>query len=184
MSAITEQEISAPIQPVTPASVLINRPPRPMLARDADAMYWMSRYVERSEHVARLLQVNANLLIDVGDLAPSMQNRLWQNILTILRLPDLPEDPDQPIGWTVQKSLTFDAKNPNSLYSCLSRARENARGIRENISSEMWEMCIRDRIWAWWAKSAASTPASCNCSFRLIPSPASPPSRATRQEGD
>jgi uncharacterized alpha-E superfamily protein len=139
MSAITEQEISAPIQPVAPASVLINRPPRPMLARDADAMYWMSRYVERSEHVARLLLVNANLLIDVGDLAPSMQNRLWQNILTVLRLPDVPEDPDQQIGWTIQKSLTFDAKNPNSLYSCLSRARENARGIRENISSEMWE---------------------------------------------
>ena len=40
-----------------------------MLARDADAMYWMSRYVERAEHIARLLLVNSNLLIDVGDLA-------------------------------------------------------------------------------------------------------------------
>ena len=40
-----------------------------MLSRDADAMYWMARYVERAEHVARLLLVNSNLLIDVGDLA-------------------------------------------------------------------------------------------------------------------
>ena len=42
-----------------------------MLARDADSMYWMSRYVERAEHVARLLLVNTNLLMDVGDLAPT-----------------------------------------------------------------------------------------------------------------
>ena len=112
---------------------------RPMLARDADAMYWMARYVERAEQVARLLQVNANLLIDVGDLDPRLQNRLWQDILTIVRLPDLPEDPDRPVGPRVQQSLTFDEKNPNSLVSCLIRARENARGIRENISAEMWE---------------------------------------------
>jgi uncharacterized alpha-E superfamily protein len=118
---------------------MLNRPARPMLSRDADSIYWMSRYVERSEHVARLLLVNANLLIDVGDLAPRMQNRLWQNILTVLRLPWLEENADDLIGADVQRSLTFDADNPNSLLSCLSRARENARGIRENIYTEMWE---------------------------------------------
>src|ERR1700733_15034324 len=112
---------------------------RPMLARDADAMYWMSRYVERAEHVARLLLVNANLLIDVGDLAPRTQNRLWQNIRTILRLPALPEEKSASIGQRVEQSLTFDASNPNSILSCIARARENARGIRENISLEMWE---------------------------------------------
>jgi uncharacterized alpha-E superfamily protein len=136
---MTEQDIVAPIQPVALAQLALNQPPRPMLARDADAMYWMSRYVERAEHVARLLLVNSNLLIDVGDLAPSMQSRLWQNILTVLRLPDLPEDGDAPIGRRVESSLTFDANNPNSLLSCIARARENARGIRENISVEMWE---------------------------------------------
>ena len=46
---------------------------RPLLARDADSMYWMSRYIERAEHVARLLLVNSNLLVDVGDLAPELQ---------------------------------------------------------------------------------------------------------------
>ena len=44
---------------------------RPMMARDADSMFWMSRYIERTEHIARLLLINSNQLIDVGDLAPS-----------------------------------------------------------------------------------------------------------------
>jgi uncharacterized alpha-E superfamily protein len=108
-----------------------------MLSRDADAMYWMARYVERSEHVARLLLVNSNLLIDVGDLAPALQAQEWQSLLTILRLGELPEGPD--IAQRVSQFLTFDPENPNSILTCLTRARENARGIRENISAEMWE---------------------------------------------
>ena len=72
--------------------------PSAMLSRDADSMYWMSRYVERTEHLARLLLVNANLLIDVGDLAPALQARQWQSLLTILRSPELPEAPIWPSG--------------------------------------------------------------------------------------
>ena len=56
-----------------------------MLSRDADCVYWMSRYVERAEHVARILLVNSNLLMDVGDLAPALQERQWQGVLTIMR---------------------------------------------------------------------------------------------------
>ena len=155
MPSITEQEISAPIQPMAPAQVLINRPGRPMLAREADSMYWVSRYIERAVHVARLLLVNANLLIDVGDLAPKMQNRLWQNILTIVRLPDMEEEEDKPIASRLQHYLTFDAKNPNSLLACVSRARENARGIRESISSEMWES-LNTLYWSVRSEDAAA----------------------------
>ena len=110
-----------------------------MLARAADSIYWMSRYVERAEHVARLLLVNSNVLIDVGDLAPRLQNRLWCNIYAVLRLDEPNCDSDKPMSEFVQKSLTFDADNPSSILSCVARARENARGIRENISVEMWE---------------------------------------------
>jgi uncharacterized alpha-E superfamily protein len=113
------------------------KPERPMLSRDADAMYWMARYVERAEHVARLLIVNSNLLIDVGDLAPALQARHWQSLMTIMRLPELPEGSD--IAHRVCQHLMFNPENPNSILSCLTRARENARGIRENISAEMWE---------------------------------------------
>ena len=112
---------------------------RPMLARDADSMYWMSRYVERAEHVARLLLVNSNLLMDVGELAPSLQQRQWQSVLTVFRV-DAPVPPgDAPMGTRVAQLMAFDPVNPNSLLNCLTRARENARGIRENISAEMWE---------------------------------------------
>lgn len=113
-----------------------------MLARDADSMYWMSRYVERAEHVARLLLVNTSVLIDVGELPPAMLTQHWQGLLSILRLPqlaDAPAEDQRGIAARVAQHLTLDQDNPNSIVSCLTRARENARGIRENISAEMWE---------------------------------------------
>jgi uncharacterized alpha-E superfamily protein len=109
-----------------------------MLARDADAMYWMARYVERAEHVARMLLVNSNVLIDMGDLAPAHVAQQWQSILTILRLPELSEA-NGDISNRVAQHLTLDRENPNSIVNCITHARENARGIRENISAEMWE---------------------------------------------
>lgn len=127
----------SPVSSATPSPTL-DVPSRPMLAREADAMYWMSRYVERAEHVARLLLVNTNLLMDVGDLAPKLEERQWQSILTILHLPDLSKG-DEPIAPRIAQHLTFNPENPNSLVSCLTRARENARSIRESISAEMWE---------------------------------------------
>lgn len=116
----------------------VNRAARPMLSRDADSMYWMSRYVERAEHVARLLLVNANLLTDTGDLAPHLQERQWIGVLSTLRI-SAPPPGEGPLGPRLQRHLAFSAENPNGLVNCLSRARENARGIRENISAEMWE---------------------------------------------
>src|SRR3954468_24281701 len=69
----------------------VTRPPRPMLSRDADSVYWMSRYIERAEHVARILLINTNLLMDVGELAPDLQARQWQSVITIMRSPPLPQ---------------------------------------------------------------------------------------------
>jgi uncharacterized alpha-E superfamily protein len=126
----------------------ITRAPRPMLARDADSVYWMARYVERAEHTARILLVNANLLMDVGDLAPELQERQWHGVLSIMRageLPALTAEPtspltgDVPFMQRVAQHMTFNTDNPNSLFNCIARARENARGVRETISAEMWE---------------------------------------------
>jgi uncharacterized alpha-E superfamily protein len=122
-----------------------HRARRPLLARDADSMYWLSRYIERAEHVARLLLVNSNLLVDVGDLAPDLRERQWHAIPTIMRSSlDPVRNGD---GIPVPRYMMFDRENPNSLMTCVSRARENARGIRENISSEMWE-CVNMLYWA------------------------------------
>src|SRR4029079_10360399 len=62
----------------------------PVLARDADATYWMSRYVERAEHVARLLLVNSEALIDVGDIAGALLNEHWLSVLKIMNTESLP----------------------------------------------------------------------------------------------
>jgi uncharacterized alpha-E superfamily protein len=119
-------------------TTLFNRPSRPMLARDADSVYWMARYVERAEHVARFMWVNANLLVDVGDLAPALQDQQWESLLTIFHITE-PLPGDGPVGPRVRQFMSLDGDNPGSIFSCLTRARENARGIRELISSEMWE---------------------------------------------
>src|SRR6058998_162104 len=122
-----------------PPKFLSHAPARPMLARDADSMYWMSRYVERAEHVARLLLVNSNLLMDVGELAPTLQQRQWQSVLTVFRIEaPPPSDGGAALGARVAQYMVFDRDNPNSLLNCITRARENARAIRENISAEMW----------------------------------------------
>ncbi len=126
---------------------------RPMLARDADAMYWMSRYVERAEHVARLLLVTSNLLIDVGDLAPKLQEQQWHGVLHIMRTEAAPPEGTGSVGIRIAQYMTFDRENPNSLISCVSRARENARGIREIISAEMWEN-LNTLYWSLRAEEA------------------------------
>ena len=131
------------IQPKFPS----HRAARPMLSRDADSMYWMSRYVERTEHVARLLLVNSNLLMDVGELAPTLQQKQWQSVLTILRVDPSAVGGEGPFGARVAQYMVFDRENHNSLLNCVTRARENARGIRENISSEMWES-LNTQYWA------------------------------------
>ncbi len=131
-----------------------NQPTRPMLARDADSMYWMSRYVERAEHVARIMWVNSNLLVDVGDLAPALQERQWESVLTIFHV-NSPVPGDGFIGSRMRSYMTLSSENPNSIYSCLTRARENARGIREQISSEMWEN-LNTLYWSLRSDDAAA----------------------------
>jgi uncharacterized alpha-E superfamily protein len=105
----------------------------------------MSRYVERAEHVARVLMVNVSSLLDVGDLPPEVEKQFWGGPLRIFLVEGTPEaaalveSRRQELGARIAQYLVFDPANPNSIFSCVTRARENARSIRENISSEMWE---------------------------------------------
>jgi uncharacterized alpha-E superfamily protein len=108
----------------------------PLLSRVAESVYWMARYIERAENVARYIGVNLNLQFDL-QMDPRHQ---WQPLI------DTSGDTavfKKRYGEANQNSviefLTYDAENPNSIYSCLRSARENARSVRETISSEMWE---------------------------------------------
>ena len=107
-----------------------------MLSRVADSIYWMSRYIERAENVARFVDVNLNLMLDLPDTASPQ----WQPLVEIT---GDTEAFAKRYGEATQRNiiqfLTFDAENANSILSCFRLARENARSVREIISSEMWE---------------------------------------------
>ncbi len=123
--------ITPTIQPATATD-------RALLSRVADSLYWMSRYVERAEHVGRVLKITTNLLMDVGDLGEEMLERQWKSLLQLSGTTANPPGTGS-FGERVARWLTFDPANPMSLYSCISLARENARAIRSEISAEMWE---------------------------------------------
>ncbi len=109
---------------------------RVLLSRAADSVYWMSRYVERAENVARTIEVNLALMLDL----PVEKSAQWRPLIQITGDDELfdsnyPEASQE----NVIKFLAFDLENPNSILSCITSARENARSVREIISTEMWE---------------------------------------------
>jgi uncharacterized alpha-E superfamily protein len=106
-----------------------------MLSRVADSVYWMSRYVERAENVARFIEVNFQLMLDT----PAGEGQQWQPLVnTTGDHEDFAKRYKVPSQENVIRFLTIDAHNPDSILSCLRNARENARTVREIISSEMW----------------------------------------------
>ena len=104
-----------------------------MLSRVADSLYWMSRYIERAEHVTRLLDVNLNLMLD--ESAVSADHR-WQRMLVALGSPKDVEWTGDPYALT--QTVSFDTEYKNSILSCIISARENSRHVREQISTEQW----------------------------------------------
>lgn len=107
-----------------------------MLSRVADCLFWMSRYVERAENVARFIDVNQNLTLDLGEALPEQ----WSPV--VYTTGDQQDFQSRYPGFdrrSVLEFLTFDERNPNSIVSCLRAARENARQVRETISGQMWE---------------------------------------------
>jgi uncharacterized alpha-E superfamily protein len=110
-----------------------------MLSRVADSLYWMIRYLERAEHTARVLDVNLHQMLDQ---TPDVASRRWDLVLAGLRIHSLPSHVSRDV-YGITHELTFDRASRNSIVSYVSAARENARQVREQISSEMWEQLNR-----------------------------------------
>src|SRR5215469_4683173 len=111
-----------------------------MLSRVANSLYWMSRYVERAENIARIVDVNLQLLLDFRNLN---EERLAQHWLPIVQTTG---DEAQffslhkkATGNAVTEFLVFQMENPNSIVSSICQARENARMVRDQITIEFWE---------------------------------------------
>ena len=109
-----------------------------MLSRVAESLYWMSRYLERAEHTARLLDVDLQLRLDQS---PQNGSGRWLRLLEACQVP-------APEGGTIDAEtlthiLTLDRENSSSILSCVAAARENLRQVREQCSTEMWEQLNR-----------------------------------------
>src|SRR3954452_21530439 len=101
---------------------------KPLLSRVADSVYWMGRYIERAENVARFLDVNHNLMIDL----PQGYHDQWQPIIDTTGDSTLFRDRyKEATQENVMQFLAFNPANPNSIYNGVRAARENARSVRE-----------------------------------------------------
>lgn len=107
-----------------------------MLARVAETLFWMSRYLERAENMARLVNVNANLLLDI----PKKTTLGWEPLIDITGTRDSYLKSNENFDErSVLKYLVSDTNSPVSIVNSLSYARENARTIRDVIPREAWE---------------------------------------------
>lgn len=123
-----------------------------MLCRVAESLFWMSRYLERAENQARFIEVTSNIALGYRGL----EEDLWSSLLhsggddeNFRKLYS------ETTRENVIRYLLFDRKNLNSVVSCLGAARENARSIRENLTTPMWEAV--NRFYLRVRKSALET---------------------------
>lgn len=118
-----------------------------MISRVAESAFWLARYLERVEDMARLLYVNVNFVLDVNlEGVP----RWWPLVVSVgaekeflARASEAQKDDAE----AVQQFLCWDSDQPNSIASSLEQARANARSIRETISLEMWETLNGLSLW-------------------------------------
>jgi uncharacterized alpha-E superfamily protein len=108
-----------------------------MLSRVAESLYWTGRYIERAEDTSRLLHANFHALLD-ADLPD--RGRAWRDLLLLVGRDDLfREHFTDYTAASVTEFLLWHPANPDAVTACVARARENARGVREQITTEMWE---------------------------------------------
>jgi uncharacterized alpha-E superfamily protein len=109
-----------------------------MLSRTADHLYWMARYTERAENLARMLDVSYRM--SLLPQASEVIEQSWTATLTIIGVIDAFRQLNKPATPTnMLNFMAFDRNNPASIYNCLRVARENAHAVRGTLTSEMWE---------------------------------------------
>lgn len=115
-----------------------------MLSRVANGLYWMSRYVERAENTARIVDVNLQLMLNIRNLNDSTLVGRWMPIVQSTGDEELfAQLYPQSTGENVTEFFVFQAANPNSIVSAIGQARECARTVRDQITVELWESLNR-----------------------------------------
>lgn len=112
-----------------------------MLARVADTLYWLGRYLERAENVTRLLLVTSELSVEIEGLDDDVSQAEWDTLLLAVPHSEtvkLDFSPASGLALPYLRSLLLDDENPVSVRYSLGRARENARGVREALTREVF----------------------------------------------
>jgi uncharacterized alpha-E superfamily protein len=123
-----------------------------MLSRTADHLYWMARYTERAENMARMLDVTHRMSLMPGGPGPDSSG--WSAVLAITGLSaQFAQKCDRPTPDRVMHFLCLDRDNPSSIAACLRLARDNAHAVRGTLTRELWET-----INATWLDVQAMTP--------------------------
>ena len=104
-----------------------------MLARNAESLYWIGRYVERADDTARILDVSVHQLLEDATVDPDRHSRTLCRVLGIS-----PPEGELDV-WSLTELVAYGREHGGSIIASVSSARENARGAREVTSSEMWE---------------------------------------------
>ncbi|MFT4194062.1 alpha-E domain-containing protein [Ottowia sp.] len=109
-----------------------------MLSRTADHLFWLSRYTERAENTARMLNVHYETSLLPQSAAVSQYG--WLGVLSLSELlPDYTARHGEVTPQGVMRYMVLDEQNPASIISCLKAARENARAVRGTLTTEVWE---------------------------------------------
>ncbi|OOG56141.1 alpha-E domain-containing protein [Polaromonas sp. C04] len=109
-----------------------------MLSRTADHLFWMSRYTERAENTARMIDVNYQTALLPQSAVVAQLG--WQGLLSISELlPMYTAKHGEVTSRGVMEFMVRDESNPSSILSCLRAARENARAVRGTLTTEVWE---------------------------------------------
>lgn len=123
-----------------------------MLARVAESLYWMARYLERAEDTARLINATTMMLMDL----PRGASFGWEDLLKVAGLDDLFHSYyDEASETAVMSFLIQDERNPSSIFACVRHARENTRTFREVLPRESWEWVNELYLYTSTHKSSA-----------------------------
>jgi uncharacterized alpha-E superfamily protein len=125
-----------------------------VLSRTADSLYWLARYMERAENIARIVQVGHRLASTAGSLGNPGNE--WHSTLVAAGCePGFYAKHDEPYSAAVIDYLVRDSDNPSSILSCLETARRNARAVRTALTADMW-----DALNETWLRARSVGPAS------------------------
>ncbi|MEI9996331.1 MAG: alpha-E domain-containing protein [Rhizomicrobium sp.] len=105
-----------------------------MLSRVADSLYWMARYIERGEHTARVVAVKLESMVEQSR---EDADAAWHRVVEALSAEEFA--PKAHDAYVITQALAFNRVNPSSLVASLRLARDNARQVREHLTTEVWE---------------------------------------------